>query len=78
MVREGDTCPTSGVGKVHPFSYRVDKGLVEAPHWTGGKETGLRRKVEVSPAWSSYLSNPPARQSHAALGIDEVPAEFLD
>ncbi len=42
MVREGDLCPTCGVGKVHPFSHRVDKGLAEAPHWTEDQETGVQ------------------------------------
>jgi hypothetical protein len=42
MVREDDLCPTCGVGKLHHFSYRVDKRLVEAPHWTEGQETGFQ------------------------------------
>jgi hypothetical protein len=42
MVREGDLCPTCGVGKVHHFSYRVDKGLVESPRWMERQETGFQ------------------------------------
>ena len=42
MVQEGDLCTTCGVGTMHTTSYRVDKGLVEAPYRTEGQETGFQ------------------------------------